>query len=255
MRRRQKFVLSSVLLAIGLIGVQLVPLQWRAMSVFAFAVLAYLLAAWSMFDNLDGVEWLTIVPLPSLYGLAVASFYFLLPESWVARSVILAVFGTGMYALFLAGNIFTIAKVRSIQLLKAAQATLFFFSLIAALLAFNTLFSLGLMFYWNGLVAMLIAVLLSFPFYWSIRLEKGISREVTALTLRTGVLLGFLAVILSFYPASLWPLSLLLMTAMYSLMGMSQTALEEKLYANTVREYVAVFVGVVMVFFVLMQWK
>lgn len=255
MRRRQKFVLASIILAIGLIGIQLIPLQWRAMSVFAFAVLAYVLTAWSMFDNLDGVEWLTIVPLPSLYGLAVASFYFLLPASWIARSVILAVFGTGMYALFLAGNIFTIAKVRSIQLLKAAQATLFFFSLIAALLAFNTLFSLGLLFFWNGLLAMVIALLLSFPFYWSVRLEKGISREVMALSIRTGIVLGLLATILSFFPASLWPLSLLLMTAMYSLMGMSQTALEEKLYANTVREYVAVFVGVALVFFAMMEWK
>ena len=255
MRRRQKFVLASIILALGLVGTQLVPLDWRPMSLFAFALMAYILAAWSMFDNLDGVEWLTIVPMPSFYGLSVAAFYFLLPESWWARTLILAIFALGMYALFLAGNIFTIAKVRSIQLLKAAQATLFFFCLIAALLAFNTLFSLGLWFVWNGLIAGVIATLLSYSFYWSIRLEKNLGREVRALTLRTGTTLGLLAAILSLFPANLWPVSLLLMTGMYTLMGLSQSVLEEKLFTNTIREYAAVFVGVTIVFFIVLPWK
>jgi hypothetical protein len=255
MRRRQKFVLASILLALGLVAIQLVPLQWRPIALFIFALLAYILGAWSMFDNLDGVEWLTIVPLPSFYGLSVAAFYFLLPESWIARTVILGIFGLGMYALFLAGNIFTIAKVRSIQLLKAAQATLFFFCLIAALLAFNTMFSLGLRFYWNGLIAGAVSALLSFSFYWSIRLEQKLSHEVRALTIRTGTTIGLLAAIMSFFPANLWPLSLLLMTAMYTVLGLSQSALEEKLFTNTVREYAAVFIGVCVVFFAVMTWK
>lgn len=225
------------------------------MSLFLFALIAYVLAGWSMFDNLDGVEWLTVVPLPSFYGLSVAAFYFLLPESWLARLVILGIFGLGMYALFLAGNIFTIAKVRSIQLLKAAQAALFFFCLIAALLAFNTLFSLGLYFFWNGLMAAGIAMLLSYAFYWSIRLEKRISREVIALTLRTGTTIGLLAAILSFFPSNLWPVSLLLMTAMYTVLGLSQSSLEEKMFTNTVREYAAVIIGVAIVFFSVLPWK
>ena len=160
-----------------------------------------------------------------------------------------------MYALFLAGNIFTIAKVRSIQLLKAAQAALFFFCLIAALLAFNTLFSLGLLFVWNGIIAAVIAMLLSYSFYWSIRLENTLSREVRALTIRTGTTIGLLAAILSFFPANLWPVSLLLMTAMYTVLGLSQSSLEEKMFTNTVREYAAVFVGVTVVFFVVLPWK
>lgn len=255
MRRRQKFILVSMILALGLVGTQLVPLQWRPISLFLFAFLAYLLAGWSMFENLDGVEWLTIVPLPSFYGLSVAAFYFLLPESWIARAFILGLFGLGMYALFLAGNIFTIAKVRSIQLLKAAQATLFFFCLIAALLAFNTIFSLGLIFIWNGLAACLVSMLLSFSFYWSIRLEKRLSREVIALTIRTGTTVGLLAAIVSFFPGNLWPISLLLMTGMYTVLGLSQSVLEEKLFTNTFREYAAVFIGVIIVFFAVLPWK
>lgn len=255
MRRRQKFVLASILLSLGLLAVPLIPLEWRPIGLLVFAILAYVLAAWSMFENLDGVEWITIVPMPALYGVAVSAFYFLLPESLLARGLLLALFGLGMYALFLAGNIFTIAKVRTIQLLKAAQAALFFFCLIAALLAFNTVFSLALLFVWNGILAFVIAMLLSFSFYWSIRLEKRLSREVQALTWRTGIVVGLMAAILSFFPADVWPISLLLMTTMYSLLGMGQSALEEKIFGNTIREYSAVFIGVVLMFFVLLPWK
>ena len=70
MRRRQKFVLASTLLSVCFIAVQYIPLEWRPLGLLVFAVAAYLLAAWSMFDNLDGVEWMTVVPLPALYALS-----------------------------------------------------------------------------------------------------------------------------------------------------------------------------------------
>lgn len=255
MRRREKFVLASVILSLFLIAIQYIPLEWRPLAVVFFAIAAYLLAAWSMFSNLDGIEWLTIVPLPALYALSVSTFYFLLPGNWLVRAAIIGVFGLGMYGIFLAGNIFTIAKVRTIQLLRAAQAVLFFFCLIAALLAFNTIFSLSLWFVWNGLLSATTALLLSVSFYWSIRLEKRLSREVIALTLRTAMTVGFAAMIVSFFPSQLWPTSLLLMTIMYALLGLGQSALEQRLFTNTLREYLGVLTSVVVMFFLLLAWK
>ncbi len=255
MRRRQKFVLASLMLSVSFVAVQYIPLDWRPLGLLVFALLAYLLAAWSMFDNLDGIEWLTVVPLPALYALSVSGFYFLLPASWLARAVIMGLFGLGMYALFLAGNIFTVAKFRTIQLLRAAQAVLFFFSLIAALLVYNTVFSLGLWFLWNGLLVGLATTLLCFSFFWSVRLEARLSREVWSLTFRTGIIIGFMAMVLSFFPSSLWPTSLLMMTAMYVLLGLGQSALEQRLFTNTVREYLAVLIGVSVMYLFLLPWK
>ncbi|MCD8485094.1 hypothetical protein LRY65_03030 [Candidatus Woesebacteria bacterium] len=255
MKRREKSFLGAFILSLGLMLMQYIPLEWRPLGMVIFTVVTYLVTAWVLFDNLDGVEWMTIVPMPALYTASISSFYFLLPESVIAQAIIVSIFGLGMYALLLAGNILTIAKTRTIQLLRAAQAVIFFFSLIAALLAFNTLFSLGWLFIWNALIAWGIGILLSFCFYWSIRLGKNISREVFGLTLRTGTLLGFLAGIVSFFPGNLWPTSLLLMGAMYTMLGVGQSALEEKLFTNTVREYLGVFVGVVIMFFVLLPWK
>lgn len=255
MRRREKTFFVALLLSLGLVLLQYIPLEWRPLGVVVFSVVSYLLTAWVLFQNLDGVEWLTIVPLPAFFALAVSSFYFLLPASWLARAAILLIYGLGMYALLLAGNIFTIAKVRTIQLLRAAQAAIFFFCLIAALLAYNTVFSLGLWFLWNGLLCAAITVLLSFTFYWSIRLEKRLSREVLGLTLRSGIMIGFLATIASFFPANLWPTSLLLMSGMYTLLGLGQSALEQRLFTNTVREYVGAFIAVAIMFFVMLPWK
>ena len=255
MRRREKFVLASFVLSVCFMLVQFIPLEWRPFGLLVFAVVAYLLAAWSLFDNLDGIEWITVVPLPALYALAVSGFYFLLPSSWWAKALIIALFGLGMYALFLAGNIFTIAKFRTIQLLRAAQAVLFFFTLIAALLVYNTVLSFGLWFVFNGLIISVVGVFLSLSFYWSIRLERRLSREVWALTFRTGVVLGCLALVLGFFPGHLWPNSLMLMTATYVLLGLGQSALEQRLFTNTLREYLGVLLGVSVMYFLLLPWK
>lgn len=255
MRRREKSFITAVGLTLGFFLLQYVPLEWRPLAIVVFSVGAYVLTAWTLFKNLDGVEWITIVPLPALYALSVAGFYFLLPESWFAQAFILGVFGLGMYALLLAGNIFTIAKTRTIQLLRAAHAVLFFFCLIAALLAFNTIWSLGLWFPWVGLLVAGVSMLLSFSFFWSIRLERRLSAEVLGLTARTGVNMGFLAVALSFFPGYLWPTSLLLMSAMYVILGLGQSALEERLFTSTLREYIGVFTAVVVMYALMLPWK
>jgi hypothetical protein len=98
-------------------------------------------------------------------------------------------------------------------------------------------------------------MLLSFSFYWSIRLEKRVSHEVISLTVRTGLVIGFLAIGLSFLPGALWPNSLVLMSAMYVMLGLGQSALEERLFTNTIREYVAVLISVTLMYLVLLPWR
>lgn len=255
MRRREKSVLTATVLSVGFVAQQYVPLEWRPLALIALAIFTYILTAWTLYENLDSVEWLTVVPFPALYTVAVAAFYFLLPASLIAQVGITLFFGLGMYALLLAGNIFSIAKVRTIQLLRAAQAVEFLFCLIAALLAFNTLFSLSLWFVLNGVIAGVIAGALSLPFFWCIRLEKRLSREVLALTARTMLVVGGLAAVLSFFPGNLWPTSLFLMTVLYSALGLGQSGLEQRLFTNTVREYLGVVVAVFATYCLLLPWK
>jgi hypothetical protein len=99
-------------------------------------------SAWALFDDLKGVEWITILTLPSLYAAAIASFYYLLPEGLASRVIILSLFGLGLYALYLTENIFSVAAIRTIQLVRAARAVGFLMSILVLVLFYNTIFSL-----------------------------------------------------------------------------------------------------------------
>ena len=141
MRRREKFVIVSVLLSLSLLATQYIPLDWRYLATAIFFIISYLSSAWALSDDLHSHEWLTIVPFPALYASSVSLFYFLLPEMFWSRLVIIAIFGVGMYALFLTSNIFSVAKGRTIQLLYAAHAVALFFIMITSLLFNNVIFS------------------------------------------------------------------------------------------------------------------
>jgi len=65
MRRREKFVLSAILLSLGLLSVQYISLDWRFGGVLIFTILAYFVSAWALSDDLQRFEWLTILPLPA----------------------------------------------------------------------------------------------------------------------------------------------------------------------------------------------
>jgi hypothetical protein len=121
MRKREKFLVSSFVLSFALLGTQYVPLDFRLLATVLFFFITYAVSSWALFEDLGGVEWLTVVPLPSYYAISVSLFYFLLPENLLSRILILALFGVGMYAMYLTTNIFSVAKVRTIQLLREQQ--------------------------------------------------------------------------------------------------------------------------------------
>lgn len=255
MRIRAKFVLVSIILAVIFMALPLSPLAWRPLAIAGFALVAYVLTAWALWESLDGIEWVTIVPLPALFGSAVAVFYFLLPSALLTRLLIVGIFGLGMYALLLASNIFTIARQRSIQLLRAAQAALFLFVLLASVMAYNTILSFGWQFFISSPLVGLTTFLLVLPFFWTIKLERQVSLVVRGLAVRTALTLIAATAALSFLPGELWPRSLLLMTVLYVWLGFGQAIIEERLFANTVREYLAVAIAVGLVFLAIMPWR
>ncbi len=247
MRRREKFITASLLLGLGLLAVQYVSLDFRYGAVALFGLFSYFLSAWALSDDLQAHEWITVVPFPSLYALGVSFFYFLLPSNFWSRLVILSLFGGGMYALYLTANIFSVAKGRGIQLLHAAHAVGLLFTLLTSILFTNTIFSLHLHWFSNGVLILLTHAPLVFLALWSVRLEQRISRQLVALTMLLTVLLTELAIVFSFYPFSLWFKSLFIMSFFYVALGLLQNYLQEKLFRNTLIEYIAaaVFIGVI----------
>ncbi len=255
MRRREKFVLSSIFLSLCLLLVQYVNLEWRYLAVAAFSLLTYLVSIWSLRDDLQRFELLTIVPLPACYSAAVGVFYFLFPENTLFQVLNLALFGVGMYATYLTANIYSVAKGRTIQLIHAAHAVGLFFTMFMSLMFLNTIFSHKLDFYWNALLVGLVHFPLIFLFLWSVRLEQRIEREVVELSALLTLLIMESVTVISFFPFSVWSASLLVMTLLYMGLGVLQNHLKSRLFQNTIQEYSAVAVVTGVAFFLLLPWK
>ncbi len=251
MRRREKFVLASVLLSLGLLATQYVPAEWRYVSIGVLFIVTMLLSAWSLFEDLQLHEWLTIVPFPAFYAVAVALFYFLLPELFLSRLIVLILFGVGMYALLLTANIFSVAKGRTIQLLYAAHAVGLFFTMLTSILLSNVIWSLKLDFYFNAALIFAVHWPLIMMSLWSVELEQGIKRDIVLYSSLVGLVLAELAAFFSFLPMQVWHKSLFIMSVLYIALSVLHNFIKGRLFRNTINEYILVAV-LMLVLFVLM---
>lgn len=255
MRRREKFVIAAIALSLGLLIVQYTPLELRYIAVGLFSILTYGVSAWALADDLQKHEWLTILPLPALYAGAVALFYFLLPANLLSRISIFILFGIGMYALYLTANIYSVAKGRTIQLVHAAHAIGFLFTLIISLLSSNTIFSLRLPFYLTSTLIGLIHFPLIYMSLWSVTLDARPRKEMVGLSVLLSMLILELSLILCFVPFSIWHYALFIMSFAYIGMGVLHNHLRERLFGKTLREYTLVAGFVVVVFLLLFPLK
>ncbi len=255
MTKRQKFLLSSAILSLGLLGIQYVSISYRYVAIFGFFLVTYLVSAWALFDDLKGIEWLTVLSLPSLYATAIALFYFLLPGNWFSRVIIVSLFGGGMYALYLTENIYSVAAVRTIQLLRAAHAVGFLLSILTLVLLYNTAFSLQWPFWANGLITFGISFPVIVQGLWSIRLEPFVSKDIWRMSLGLAVACAMIAMVLSFLPVTVWIAALFLATVVYVCLGLLQHELSERLFSRTIVEYVVVGLLVLVATMIVTPWK
>lgn len=247
--KRRKFFLVSLIVGLGLFIVQGLSGEKRFSALAILGGVTYVLSAWSLFRDLGGIEWLTCLFLPSLFPIAVGLFYFLLPQLMVVRLIIVGIFIISMYALLLTANIFSVASIRTIQLLRAARAIGFLFTVVTATFLYHLLLSFKLHFWWNGLITAVISWLLFVQSLWSLELsDKGISRRVLAYSLGGSLVMLELAVVVSFLPVEVALGSLFLAMAVYVLLGLMYHSLEEKLFKKTMNEYIFfAFLGLIMI--------
>jgi hypothetical protein len=246
MRKRQKFVFSAILSALAILFAQAAPLEWRYFLIALIAMFTYVLSAWSLREGLAGIEWLTVVVPPSLFTLAGGLFYILLPGPLWSRVLITAIFAIGNYALLLSGNIFSVAAIRTIALLRAAQTVGLVMTLLTGFLLFDTIFSFRLGFWWIGPLVAIASFLLTISSLWSVEVGEKLNRQILILSLYIALFMGIFAVVITFWPVTLAVSSLFLTTMLYCLVGVTQHSLSERLFDKTIWEYIVVG-GVVIV--------
>lgn len=248
--KRQEFVIITGVLTIFMMLTQLVSTELRYPMVAVLSVLTYSLCAFALREDLRGAEWVTLLTLPTLFTAAVGVFYFLLPERWLTRLPIAALYAVGMYALLLTENIYNVAAARTIALLRAGHSVGFLLSLATYFLLVQTLFAFRLYPVMNAIIIAPITFVLTLQVLWAMELDRKIGKSVLELSIITAVLLSEVTWVFSLWPVRTTLQALFVTTCFYGLAGMGQQYLADRLYKRTVWEFfgVVAIVGVILLF-------
>ena len=254
MSKRTRFVITSLILSLGFLGIQFLKDQNRFWAIGILGLLTFALCLWSLFENLGkNMTYLTLV-LPVMFTLGVGFFWFLLPTNIYARIPIIIFYGVGIYILCLTANIYSVASVKTIALLRAARGVGFVLTLLVSFLVFDAILSLKTEIYY--LVPGVFA--LSFPLYlqgfWSMVLDKKRPKELISLALASSLVTSEIAIALYFWPVTIVVGSLFLTVSFYMLLGLGQSKIEERLFSSTVREHLIVGVLIFIAMLIATRW-
>lgn len=255
MSKRQKFILTSFVMTLGLFSLQFVEEIYRYQAIGLLTVVSVFLSWWSLKEALSGIRYLTTIILPTLLTAGVSLFYFLLPSSWVSQLPIVALFALSFYALLLTENIFSVAAIRTIQLLRAAHAVGFLLTLLTSFLLFDTIFSFRMTAYVNALAVFVVSFLLYLQGLWSINLEEKLSRNVWTYSLFLAIINMQFAFLISLMPTTISMSSLFSTTLVYIQLGIVQVHFQERLFRRTIYEYLFVGFVVLSIFLFTNLWN
>lgn len=253
--KRQQFVIVTIILTLGMVFTQLVSNEFRYPMVILLSVFTFGLFAFALRDEFEGIEWLTLLTLPTLFTCATGIFYFLLPIRWITRIPVATIYALGIYALLLTENIYNIAAIRTIALVRAAHSVGFLITLVTFYLLTHSLLLTRLNLLFNAFGTFFITFLLSVQLLWAINLEEKISHKIIILSSVSAFIIGELGFYVSLIPSTITFATLFLTTCFYVLSGMMVQYLQDKLYKKTLTEFLFVIIIVLFIYFAGISWR
>lgn len=252
--KRQRFILMSFFLTIILLTTQTVgeDIRYRVMGFMVLSTAS--LAIFALWGELAGIKYFLLLLLAVYFVAGSSLFYFLLPVRWLTRLPYAILFGISIYLLMLTSNIYNVAAIRTIALLRAAHAVGLLFSLISTFFLSNVLFSLHLPFYLVAVGIMVVVAPLYLVGLWSWELEDFISRRVFLYTLIFTLVTAQIGLVLAFWPIVPTAGALAIATVMYVLMGLVQGHFEDKLKPRVVWEHIVVALLVLVIIAISTRW-
>lgn len=254
MSKRQRFVVSAVLLSLGFIAVQFLSNVNRFWAIGALGAVTLLLFIWSLYEGLGKNMTLLTLILPVTFTIGVGVFWFLLPTSIYTRIPIVIFYGIGIYILLLTLNIYSVSATRTIALLRAARGVGFVLTLVTSFLVFDAILSLKAPIYWNIILVFIFSFLLYFQGLWSAVLSIEYSKDLTNTSLIMALITSQIAGSLYFWPVTVVVGSLFLTVSVYMLLGLGQNKLESRLFSATVREHAVVGIFVFIAMYLATHW-
>lgn len=244
----------SFFLTAILIAAQTVSASVRYQVMGFLAITTIFLAVFALWGELSGIKYFLLLLLPVYFVMGATLFYFLLPVRWITRLPFALVFGISVYLLMLTSNIYNVAAIRTIALLRAAHAVGHLFSLVATFFLLNVLFSLHLSIFLTVVGVATVCGPIYLVNLWSFGLEEYISRQVFQHTIVFTLVTAQIAAVFSFWPLAPINASLVVITVMYVLLGLGQFVFHEKLKPRVVWEHLSVALVVAVIIMISSRW-
>jgi len=253
--KRQRFVISTFFLTISLITTQLLQSNKIFLAIGFLALLTAIFTIWCLWEEITGVEYFTLLIPTVLYTVAVGLFYYLLPHRWITRLPIAFLYTVGIYALLLTQNIYNVAAIRTIALLRAARAVNLLFSLITFFLLLNTLFSFHLSSIINFFIVLGISYLMFLTSFWGEKLTPDIEKNILIISQSLALLIAEIALVLSFWPLKVTFEALYLSTICYTFLGIGQHKIKEMPFKKVIWEYIILNILSLIMLIKTANWK
>jgi len=272
MSKRTKFIIVGALIAFLLWLTSGAQVDYRLGLVLAVSGVAYVLSVWVLFDDLKGIEWLTLMVLPVMFTLGSGLFSNFLPTAFpgvfgkqlqiettllladVFKIIFFLLFAMGMYGILLIENIFSVASIRTIQLFRAARSVNFILTLVTSLFFYTTALSLKIPFWWVMVMVFVVSFVLSFPSLWSVDLKNNVVTVVARYTIAISWVIAVIAGALCFWPVKPFMGGLILTSTLYALLGVLEQRLSSRVYLESLVEYGITVMIIVVIGFLTTSW-
>lgn len=251
--KRGKFVLSVLLLTVGLFFSELLTGPLLILVGFVLSVLTVFLLYIALKDDIKPSILYPIIILPFFYTLSFALFYSLIPERLLTRIILILVYSFGLYSLFLSQNIFAISAARTINLVRSARIVSYVLTIFVLFCMASIIFSLRLPVFITPFLIVLVSFLLSFQSLWAYTEDRENTKDVTVYSGFIALMMGELSLILAVWPVTAAIYAIFLTGLFYTYLGLSHTWLEKRLFKSVLWEYV--WVGVLSIVFLVLFAK
>lgn len=252
--KRVRFVISALALGAVMIFSTFFYFDKSFLFIPLLIILTYFFTFFSLAEGIEKTGWFGLFVMPVAVSVSFYLFYFLFPGRWLTRIPFIFFYEISIYATIVCSNIFNVGVEKNLGLYRAAFSVNFLYQAIVSFLFFNLIFALKSGFLFNGLISGVIGLVLGLNLFWTIRLKRHLESEVRNYAFLTGLVLMELGVLASFLPLQTPVYALFLTGGYYSLAGLIYNYIDEKLFRETIREYLVVFGFVILITYLSLSW-
>lgn len=252
--KRNRFAITTIILSLLMISATFFSFDKAIIFIPLLIMASFVLTYFSLLEGIEKLGWFGLFFMTIVLTISSYLFYFLFPARWLTRLPFMFFYGISIYATLLCANIFNVGVEKNLALYRAAFSVNFLFQAIVSFLFFNLIFSFQQSFFINVIVVGGMSFLLSLHLFWTIRLKKTLEKENLVYAMIVALVLSELTLSLSFVPLKTPIYALFLTGAYYSLSGLIYNFLDQKLFKETIREYIIVLGFVLLITLLSISW-